>query len=49
MAIPRRRRRVRSHRTKTVFVHSYPRFRFGRFEIVCSHYRSHPGQLTFDF
>ena len=31
---------------KTVFVHNYSRFRFGRWESVCQHYRSHPGQLT---
>lgn len=31
---------------KTVFVHAYLRFRFGRWESVCQHWRSHPGQMT---
>lgn len=30
---------------RTVFVHAYRRFRFGRWEDVCSHYRSHPYQM----
>lgn len=34
---------------KTVFVHAYSRFRFGRWESVISHFRSHPGQMSFDF
>jgi len=33
-------------RVKSVFVHAYIRFRFGRRESVCQHWRSHPGQLT---
>jgi hypothetical protein len=31
---------------KSVFVHTYWRFRFGRWERVTQHWRSHPGQLT---
>lgn len=30
---------------KSVFVRAYHRFRFGRWESVCQHWRSHPGQL----
>lgn len=30
---------------RSVFVHAYPRFRFGRWESVCQHWRSHPGQM----
>lgn len=33
------------HSMKSVFVHAYPRFRFGRWESVCNHWRSAPGQL----
>ncbi len=33
-------------RAKSVFVRAYPRFRFGKWERVCQHWRSHPGQLT---
>ncbi len=29
-------------REKPVFVHSYQRFRFGRWEDVCQHWRSWP-------
>jgi len=36
-------------RLKSVFVSPYVRFRFGRLEHVCQHWRSHPGQLSFDF
>lgn len=36
-------------RLKSVFVHAYDRYRYGRWEYVCAHYRSHPGQLSFDF
>lgn len=44
------RRRRSAPRVKTVFVHRYPRFRFGRWEDVCQHYRSLPQpQLSFDF
>lgn len=45
-------RRVRHRKrpgSKTVFVHAYSRFRFGRWESVISHFRSHPGQMSFDF
>lgn len=44
-------RRVRARpRVKSVFVHRYPRFRLGRWEDVCQHYRSLPQpQLSFDF
>ena len=31
---------------KSVFVRAYTRFRFGKLENVCQHWRSHPGQLT---
>ncbi len=35
---------------KTVHVTSYPRFRLGRWEQVCEHWRSAPGQMElFDF
>ncbi len=30
---------------KAVHVRSYVRFRFGRLEHVCGHYRSFPGQM----
>jgi hypothetical protein len=33
------------HRWRSVFVHAYTRFRFGRRESVCQHWRSHPGQM----
>lgn len=33
-------------RVRSVFVRAYTRFRFGRTESVCQHWRSHPGQLT---
>lgn len=36
-------------RLRSVFVRAYKRVRFGRREDVCQHYRSHPGQLSFDF
>lgn len=32
-------------KAKSVFVRAYIRFRFGRRENVCQHWRSHPGQL----
>lgn len=32
-------------RLKNVFVRTYRRFRFGRWENVCQHWRSMPGQL----
>ena len=32
-------------RWKSVFVRTYVRFRFGRREHVCQHWRSHPGQM----
>jgi hypothetical protein len=31
---------------KNVFVRAYLRFRFGRTESVCQHWRSNPNQLT---
>lgn len=34
---------------RSVFVRAYLRFRFGRLEHVCQHWRSHPGQLTLGF
>lgn len=30
-------------RPKTVFVRNYSRFRFGKWESVCNHWRSAPG------
>ena len=36
-------------RVKTVFVRNYIRIRFGHPEHVCSHWRSAPGQLSFNF
>lgn len=32
-------------RYKSVFVRAYVRFRLGRLENVCQHWRSHPHQL----
>ena len=49
MASVRKYRRSPAQRVKTVYVHRYPRFRFGRWEDVTDHYRSPPGQLSFDF
>ena len=34
------------HRIKSVFVRQYHRFRLGKWEQVCQHWRSHPGQLS---
>jgi hypothetical protein len=34
---------------KIVYVTAYIRFRFGRWESVCSHWRSLPNQLAFNF
>ncbi len=31
---------------KSVFVRAYARYRFGQWESVCKHWRSHPGQLS---
>lgn len=45
-------RRVRHRKrpgSKTVFVHAYSRFRFGQWESVISNFRSHSGQMSFDF
>ena len=36
-------------RLRDVFVRNYVRFRFNRWENVRQHWRSHPGQLAFDF
>lgn len=36
-------------RHKTVFVRRYTRRRFGRWEWVIQHWRSHPGQMSFAF
>ncbi len=36
-------------KAKSVFVNAYVRWRFGRIEHVCAHYRSWPGQLDFGF
>lgn len=32
--------------SKSVFVRAYSRFRFGRTEDVCQHWRSYPKQLS---
>jgi hypothetical protein len=32
-------------RRKSVFVRAYHRFRFGCWEVVRQHWRSHPGQM----
>ncbi|QXI53868.1 hypothetical protein [Pseudomonas alvandae] len=42
-------RRSPANRVKSVYVRRYPRFRFGRWENVTDHFRSPPGQLSFDF
>lgn len=42
----RRRRSVAPRRGRGVHVRSYRRFRLGKWEDVCAHWRSHPGQLT---
>lgn len=36
---------MRYNRIKDVFVRAYRRFRFGKWESVRQHFRSHPGQL----
>jgi len=36
-------------KTKSVFVRAYRRFRFGRLEFVCQHYRSLPHQYSLGF
>lgn len=36
-------------KSKSVFVRAYTRFRYGRLENVCQHWRSHPNQLSFAF
>lgn len=48
MSFLRRAHRRKALSSKTLFVHAYSRFRFGRWESVISHFRSHPGQLSFD-
>lgn len=35
-----------SLRLKSVHVNAYARRRFGRWERVCEHWRSHPGQMA---
>ncbi|MNF18188.1 hypothetical protein D3C80_2221170 [compost metagenome] len=44
-----RRSRHSTQHFRTVHVNPYDRFRFGRWETVCEHWRSPPGQLAFDF
>nr|MBS3723974.1 hypothetical protein [Delftia sp. PE138] len=39
-------RYVAYSRSKTVHVRQYVRFRLGKLEQVCEHWRSHPGQLV---
>lgn len=36
-------------KSKVVKVRAYVRFRLGRLEHVCAHFRSWPRQLSFDF
>ena len=36
---------MRYARIKDVFVRAYRRFRLGKWEDVCQHFRSHPGQM----
>ena len=36
-------------KTKSVFVRAYRRFRFGKLEFVCQHYRSMPYQYSLSF
>ncbi|RZT04139.1 hypothetical protein EV582_5021 [Duganella sp. BK701] len=38
--------RFATSKVKTVFVRQYIRFRFGRLENVCQHWRSLPNQLS---
>ncbi len=40
---------IRNWRPKQVHVSAYTRFRFGRLENVCQHWRSWPGQYEFSF
>lgn len=45
-----RRLRPRHPDLRSVHVNSYPRYRYGRWESVCEHWRSPPGmQLVFEF
>lgn len=37
------------YKPKSVFVRAYIRFRFGKLEHVCQHFRPAPGQLSFAF
>jgi hypothetical protein len=34
------------HRDDLVYVRQYDRYRFEKWEQVCQHYRSYPGQLN---
>lgn len=45
----RRTRRSSPRSLRTVHVNQYPRFRYGKWESVSEHWRSHPGQMQFDF
>lgn len=38
--------RIHAYKLKSVFVRPYIRFRFGRLENVCQHWRSWPHQLS---
>ncbi len=40
---------MRYSKIKSVFVNAYRRFRFGKWEDVCQHWRSHPDQMDFGF
>ncbi len=37
---------ISSFKPKNIFVRMYVRFRFGKLEHVCQHWRSYPGQLA---
>ncbi|SFI62904.1 hypothetical protein SAMN05216206_2588 [Pseudomonas guineae] len=45
----RRTRRSSPRSLRTVHVNPYYRWRFQRWETVCEHWRTHPGQMAFDF
>jgi hypothetical protein len=40
---------MRFFKRKTVHVRAYVRYRFGKLEDVCQHWRSAPGQMAFEF
>ncbi len=40
---------MRFFKRKSVHVRAYVRYRFGKLEDVCQHWRSPPGQMSFEF